>query len=243
VRVAKHGNRSVTSRCGSADVLEALGVAIELSAEQVAKSIQEAGIGFMYAPLYHPGFRHAGPARREIGIRTVFNMLGPMTNPAGARRQIIGVSVPTAATLVAEALSRLGSDRVLVVHSPEGLDELGLGAANQVVEFDRVHGRLTQYSIEAKDVGLSPAQCSDLAGGTAEENAAILLAILEGEVGPRRDAALFNAGAGLYVAGVVSDIPAGVRRARETLDSGRALATLERFVSVTQNLVNQPLEA
>lgn len=243
VRVAKHGNRSVTSRCGSADVLETLGVAIELPPEDVAQSIQDAGIGFMFAPLYHPGFRHAGPTRREIGIRTVFNMLGPMTNPAGTRRQIIGVSVPSAAPLLAESLSRLGSERVLVVYSPEGLDELGLGAPNHVAEFDRRTGKLTHYTIDAGDVGLKMAPSAELAGGTADENANIVRSILDGETGPRRDAAVFNAGAGLYVAGTVRDIAGGVRLAEATIDSGHARAALDRFISVSQALAHRSVVA
>lgn len=239
IRVAKHGNRSVTSRCGSADVLETLGVAIELQPDQVTESVQDAGIGFMFAPLYHPGFRHAGNTRREIGIRTVFNTLGPMTNPAGTRRQVIGVSVPSAAPLLAGALSRLGSERVLVVYSPEGLDELGLGEPNQVVEFDRASGKVTQYTITAQEVGLKPAPCSELAGGSADDNARILRLILDGETGPRRDAALFNAGAGLYVAGEVQDISEGVRLAANVVDSRRAKSTLDRFITVSQALAQR----
>ena len=243
VRVAKHGNRSVTSICGSADVLEALGVVIELSADLVAESIREVGIGFMFAPAYHPGFRHAGPARREIGIRTVFNLLGPMTNPAGTRRQIIGVSVPAAAPLLAEALSRLGSERVLIVYSPEGLDELGLGQDSHIVEYDHAKGEIEQYSIGPRDVGLQMADASELVGGAATDNALISRAVLSGELGPRRDVVLFNAGAGLYAAGVVRDIGEGVRLAEATVDCGRALATLDRFIDLTQQLSRRGTEA
>jgi anthranilate phosphoribosyltransferase len=236
VRVAKHGNRSVTSRCGSADVLEALGVIIDLPPASVEASIRDAGIGFMFAPRYHPGFRHAGPARKDIGIRTVFNLLGPMTNPAGARRQVIGVSVPAAASMIAEALARLESQRVLIVASSEGLDELGLGAENLIVEYDSAAGGSRQYSLSASDAGLRTAPVSDLAGGSAEDNARIVHEVLRGERGPRRDVVLLNAGAGLYAAGTVADISEGVRVAADAIDSGSAMRTLERFIEVSRNL-------
>ncbi len=239
VRVAKHGNRSVTSHSGSADVLEELGVVIELPPEAVAASIRDAGIGFMFAPAYHPGFRHAGPTRREIGVRTVFNFLGPMTNPAGLRRQIIGVSAPQAARMMSEALGRLGSERVLIVYSPEGLDELGLGDDSHIVEFDAERGEAIEYTLGPKSVGLESASASDLAGGNAAENAAITRRILEGEQGARRDVVLFNAGAGLYAAGVVDDVAQGVELAAETIDSGRAADALERFIAVTQALTGE----
>jgi anthranilate phosphoribosyltransferase len=243
VRVAKHGNRSVTSHCGSADVLEALGVAIELPPDRVAASIREAGIGFMFAPAYHPGFRHAGPTRREIGVRTAFNLLGPMTNPAGTRRQIIGVSVPSAARLLAEALARLESDRVLIVYSPEGLDELGLGAESYVVEYDRAAGSLREYAIGPESVGLGRAGVDELAGGDATANAAMTRGVLEGQPGPRRDVVLFNAGAGLYASGAAADIREGVALAREAIESGRALDALDRFIAVTQRLAQEETKA
>lgn len=236
VRVAKHGNRSVTSNCGSADVLEALGVAIELPGEAVAASIKEAGIGFMFAPAYHPGFRHAGPTRREIGIRTVFNVLGPMTNPAGVRRQIIGVSAPAMARVMAEALANLGSDRVLVVFSPEGLDELGLEAPSRITEFDREQETVRSYEFGPEDAGLSRAPATALAGGSAEANAQIVRAVLGGEPGPRRDVVLLNAGAALYAAGIAPDIAEGVVLARKSIDSGAADVSLARFVATTQTL-------
>ncbi len=236
VRVAKHGNRSVTSKCGSADVLEALGVAIELPGDAVAASINDAGIGFMFAPAYHPGFRHAGPSRREIGIRTVFNVLGPMTNPAGVRRQIIGVSAPGMAKIMAEALANLGSERVLVVFSPEGLDELGLGAPSQITEFDRTIGSVRTYQFGPEDAGLPRAATADMAGGSADDNAQILRAVLGGELGPQRDVVLLNAGAALYAADVAPDIAEGVALARKSIDSGAAAASLARFVATTQKL-------
>ncbi|MCC6944320.1 MAG: anthranilate phosphoribosyltransferase [Thermomicrobiales bacterium] len=233
VRVAKHGNRSVTSQSGSADVLEALGVTIDLPPDAVAASIRDAGIGFMFAPSYHPGFRHAGPTRREIGVRTVFNFLGPMTNPAGLRRQIIGVSTPAAAAMMAEALGRLGSERVLIVYSPEGLDELGLGEESHVVEFDADRGGATEYTIGPEAVGLKRANAAALAGGDAAHNAGITRRILAGERGSMRDVVLFNAGAGLYAAGVVDSIAQGVELAAATIDSGQAAEALERFVVAT----------
>ncbi|MGE3798455.1 MAG: anthranilate phosphoribosyltransferase [Thermomicrobiales bacterium] len=239
VRVAKHGNRSVTSRSGSADVLEALGVVIDLPPEAVATSIRDAGIGFMFAPSYHPGFRHAGPTRREIGVRTVFNYLGPMTNPAGLRRQIIGVSAPEAAWMMAEALGRLGSERVLIVYSPEGLDELGLGGDSHVVEFDVERGEPIDYTIGPQSFGLKSASVQELAGGDAVHNAEVTRRILQGEEGARRDVVLFNAGAGLYAAGVAENVAQGVEMARDTIDSGRAAEALERFIAVTQALVDR----
>lgn len=243
VRVAKHGNRSVTSACGSADVLEALGVSIELAPEEVAESIRSAGIGFMFAPAYHPGFRHAGPTRREIGVRTVFNYLGPMTNPAGPRRQIIGVSVPAAARMMAEALGRLGSDRVLVVYSPEGLDELGLGAESHIVEYDRERGEAIEYTLGPEQVGLRSGTVDDLSGGGAQENAEISRKVLEGEEGAKLDVVLFNAGAGLYAAGVVDNVSQGVELARDTVKSGKAAEALERFVAVTRQLAESRVTA
>src|SRR5215211_1404313 len=175
VRVAKHGNRSVTSQCGSADVLEGLGVKVDLSPAAVARCVNEVGIGFMYAPAFHPAMRFVGPTRREIGIRTVFNILGPLTNPAGARHQLIGVGHPGIAHKLASALSRLGSARAVLVHAEEGLDELGLSGPSTVTEFDANAGDVRRYSLSPSDVGLGTAAPGALAGGDVEENARITL--------------------------------------------------------------------
>jgi anthranilate phosphoribosyltransferase len=237
VRVAKHGNRSVTSKCGSADLLEGLGVAIELPPEAVARCVNEVGIGFMYAPAFHPAMKFVGPTRREIGIRTVFNILGPLTNPAGARHQLIGVGHPGIAHKLASALSRLGTVRAVLVHAEEGLDELGLSGPSTVTEFDANVGNVRSYSISPTDVGLATAAPGALAGGDVEENTRITLAILSGEPGPQRDVTLMNAGAGIYAAEAAASIAEGVAVAKSVIDSGRAMERLERLVALTRELV------
>jgi anthranilate phosphoribosyltransferase len=236
VRVAKHGNRSVTSKCGSADLLEGLGVAIELTPAAVARCVNEVGIGFMYAPAFHPALRFAGPTRREIGIRTVFNILGPLTNPAGARHQLIGVGHPGIAHKLATALSRLGSARAVLVHAEEGLDELGLSGPSTVTEFDAQAGDVRSYTISPPDFGLATAARGALTGGDVDENCRITLAILSGETGPGRDVTLLNAGAGIYAAEAAASIDEGVALAKTAIDSGRAKERLERLVALTQEL-------
>lgn len=245
VRVAKHGNRSVTSKCGSADLLEALGVAIELAPADVATCVDEAGIGFMYAPAFHPAMRFVGPTRREIGIRTVFNILGPLTNPAGARHQLIGVGHPGIAGKLANALARLGSDHAVLVHAEEGLDELGLSGPSHVTDYDARVGEVRTYSISPADVGLAEAPQGALAGGDAQENMRITLAVLSGEDGAPRDATLLNAGAGIYAANAAESIAEGVAMAREAIDSGRARQRLEQLVALTNRLAaaTAPAEA
>ena len=240
VRVAKHGNRSVTSRCGSADLLEELGVVIELSPAAVARCVDEVGIGFMYAPAFHPAMRFVGPTRREIGVRTVFNMLGPLTNPAGARHQLIGVGHAGIAGKLAGALARLDSAHALLVHAEEGLDELGLSGPSQVTEFDARDGEVRTYSVSPADVGLSGAPVGALAGGDAATNARITLGVLSGESGPPRDATLLNAGAGIYAANVASSIADGVAMAAAAIDSGQAMACLEQLVALTKRLAEEP---
>ena len=239
VRVAKHGNRSVTSKCGSADLLEALGVIIELSPAAVARCIDEVGIGFMYAPAFHPAMRFVGPTRREIGIRTVFNILGPLTNPAGARHQLIGVGHPQIAGKLAGALARLGSAHALLVHAEEGLDELGLSGPSQVTEYDVRDGEVRTYTLSPSDVGLNAAPVGALAGGDVAVNAGITLRVLSGETGPPRDATLMNAGAGLYAADAAASIADGVRLAEAAIDSGRAMGCLEQLVATTQELARE----
>jgi anthranilate phosphoribosyltransferase len=242
IKVAKHGNRSVTSACGSADLLEALGVAIELEPEHVSAVLDEAGIAFMFAPSYHPGFRHAGPVRREIGIRTVFNILGPMTNPAKVKRQLIGVGDGSVAGRLAAAQDRLGSERVLFVHSSEGFDEFGLGGPSSVTEYDRAHG-VRMYEVDAADLGLKSAPAASVMGGDATRNVEITRSVLMGASGPFRDIVLLNAGAGIYAAGQADSIADGIEVARQSLDSGAAASTLEQLVAASNRAAVQQVNA
>lgn len=237
VRVAKHGNRAVTSKCGSADLLEELGVRIELSPEQVGRCVDEVGIGFMYAPAFHPAMRFVGPARREMGIRTIFNVLGPLTNPAGASHQLIGVGHPDIAHKLAQVLQVLGSRHAVLVHAEEGLDELGLAGSSAVTEFDARTGGIRTFQVTPEDFGLERAHVSDLSGGDAAANVAITRAILGGERGPRRAVTLLNAGAGIYAADAAGSFAEGIRIAEQVVDSGRALAKVDELVAFTQMLV------
>jgi anthranilate phosphoribosyltransferase len=234
VRIAKHGNRAASSLCGSADLLEGLGVHVELSAEEVESSIEEVGIGFMFAPAFHPAMRFVGPARREIGIRTIFNLLGPLTNPAGAGHQLIGVGHPGVARKLAEVLGILGSQHVVLVHSEEGLDEIGVTGKSQVTEWSRSTGEIREYSISPEESGLERGTAQDLRGGDAAANVEITRSILAGEKGPRRTVTLLNAGAGIYTADAAESIAEGVRMAAEAIDSGAALDKLEQLVAFTQ---------
>ncbi len=236
VRVAKHGNRAMTSKCGSADLLEELGVRIELAPEQVAGCIDSCGIGFMFAQSFHPAMRYVGPSRREIGIRTIFNVLGPLTNPAGARHQLIGVGHPGIAGKLAESLGRLGSRKAVLVHAEEGLDELGLAGVSQITEWNADSGEVTTSTLTPEEVGLQRADLNALAGGDRKENARITLSILNGERGPRRDAILLNAGAGLYAANAAATIAEGIQTAADVIDSGEALEALNRLVAYTQSI-------
>ncbi|MBM4409047.1 MAG: anthranilate phosphoribosyltransferase [Chloroflexi bacterium] len=226
VPVAKHGNRAVTSRSGSADVLEALGVRTDHDAESAAEALRTDGFAFLFAPGFHPAMKHAGQTRREIGVRTAFNLLGPITNPAGARRQVVGVGDPAVAPRLAEVLRLLGVERALVVHG-EGLDELPLDGSG--VLYDVTADGVERREVSAQAAGLGPAPTSALAGGSPEENAALVEAVLAGDPGPRRDVVLLNAAAALVVAGRAADLPAGVRAAASTIDSGAALALLARL--------------
>lgn len=234
VRVAKHGNRAYTSRCGSADLLEALGVAIELPPEEVALCVEQVGIGFMFAPVFHPAMKHAAGPRREIGVRTVFNVLGPLTNPAGASAQLLGVASPELVPLMGEVLKLLGCRRAMVVHGEDGLDEISLSGPTQVYEV--TGGSSCSYKIVPWELGLEAASLEALAGGGAAENAAIAEAILGGEKGPRRDVVLLNAAAALYVAGKVDSLGEGVRRSAGSIDSGAAAAKLEGLRELSQRL-------
>lgn len=231
-RVAKHGNRAASSRCGSADVLEALGVQLDLPPEGLTECLRETGLAFLFAPQLHPAMRHATAARREIGIRTLFNYLGPMTNPAGARRQLLGVSAPRLGSLLAKAAANLGVERCWVVHGEDGLDELTLTGPSQVWEVGP--DGIRQWVVRPEDVGLSLCQVEELRGGSVEENAKIARRILCGEGGPARDVVLLNAGAALVVGGLVEGLADGVQAVAVSIDSGRARQTLEAVVEFTQ---------
>jgi anthranilate phosphoribosyltransferase len=232
-RVAKHGNRAMTSRCGSADVLEALGARIDLSPEQVKACLEETGVGFMFAPSFHPAMKFAAGPRREIGVRTVFNILGPLTNPAGAACQVLGVAEPSLAETMALVLGRLGSRRALVVHGRDGLDEMSISGPTLICEL--VEGCVRQYEVTPQEVGLTPSDAASVAGGTAEENAAALREVLAGRPGARRDIVLLNAAAGLVALERAAALAEGVALAAEAIDSGAARERLERFVAVTNS--------
>lgn len=232
VSVAKHGNRAMTSACGSADVLEALGVRIDLSPDQVCRCVEGIGIGFMFAQAHHPAMRHVGPIRRELPFRTVFNCLGPLTNPAGATSQVIGVYEPRLAPLLAEALANLGCERALIVHGEDGLDELSTLGTTSVTEI--CAGEIRTWKLAPEEAGLSLARAEQIAPGpTPADNAAIARAILNGEPGPRREIVLLNSAAGLLAAGAAADLRRGVGRAAASIDSGAALGKLEALAAAT----------
>jgi anthranilate phosphoribosyltransferase len=226
VPVAKHGNRAMTSACGSADVLEALGIAIDLGPAEAAEALRTDNFAFLFAPGYHPAMKHAGPTRKEIGVRTAFNLLGPLTNPAGARRQIIGVGDPTAAPKIAEVLRLLGVERALVVHG-DGLDELPLDGSG--VMYGVTPAGVARQAVVAEELGLTAAPMAALRGGSPAENAAAVEAVLAGEPGPRRDVVLLNAAAALVVAGRAPGLREGIAQAAATIDSGAATGLLARL--------------
>jgi anthranilate phosphoribosyltransferase len=225
--VAKHGNRSSTSRSGSADMLEALGARIDLSPEEVAASIRETGFGFMFAPAHHAAMRHVMPTRKELAVRTIFNFLGPLTNPAGASRQLLGVSDRRYQETIAEALAGLGCEHALVVAGDDGLDELTIHGPTRVIEVRE--GRTWEWHVSPADVGLAEAKLEDVAGGDPAHNAAIARSVLRGEPGPALDIALLNAGAAIYAGAGSEDLATGVVKAREAVDSGAALSVLDRL--------------
>ena len=231
VPVAKHGNRSFTSRSGSADGLEALGVRIELTPDRMSEVLEEAGIVFMFAPLLHPAMRHVGSVRAGLGIRTIMNVLGPLTNPAGARRQVVGVADESLLDLIPGALQELGHIRALVVHGSHGLDEISPLGSTRVVELR--NGELLDYELTLESVGLSPVKASEIAGGEPEENARIVKAVLSGEAGAHRTAVVLNAAAALLVSDRSPDWPSAVSLAGDTIDSGAAAAALERLIAST----------
>jgi anthranilate phosphoribosyltransferase len=232
--VAKHGNRSATGLSGSADLLEALGVRIDLDPEAVARCIEEAGFGFMFAPAHHGATRFVVPVRKELAVRTIFNFLGPLTNPAGAARQVIGVSDAAFLETIAGALAKLGARKALVVSSADGLDEMSTSGTTRVVEVDGP--QLHSYEVSPEDVGLPRARPEELAGGTPEDNAETTRRIFAGEPGPQRDLAVLNAGAAIYVAGRAETLEAGVREAEAAVDDGRAATSLDRLISMTREL-------
>ena len=227
VPVAKHGNRSFTSRSGSADVLEALAVEIELTPDRMAQVLDEAGIVFMFAPLLHPAMRHVGPVRRELGITTIMNILGPLTNPAGAVRQVIGVAEPALLDLIAGALEELGHIRALVVYGEPGMDEVSPVGTTRVAELR--DGEVRRYDVSPEDLGVEPAGLEGLEGGEPDENAAVIEAVLAGQLGAARTAVVVNAAAALLVGGAADSWAEGARLAESSIDEGRAAATLERL--------------
>lgn len=234
VAVAKHGNRSVSSRCGSADVLEALGVNIELKPEEITRCLDEIGIGFLFAPRLHPAMKYAGLPRREIGIRTVFNILGPLTNPASASTQLLGVYSNELTETMAHVLSRLGTRSALVVHGADGLDELSVTGLNRVTQLR--NGKITTYNLDPQKYGLPLAKLVQLKGGLPGENADIIRNLFQGGEGAKRDVLLLNAAAGLLAAEKVADLKEGIGLAAESINTGAALNKLERLVNLSQSL-------
>lgn len=230
--VAKHGNRAASGKCGSADVLEAVGVDVALPPEGVARCIAEAGIGFLFAPAFHPATKYAGQPRRELGVRTVFNLLGPLTNPARPRYQLVGVSSADLLDLIAESLLKLGVEAALVVHSEDGLDEISVSGPTSVREV--CDGAVQAYEVTPADFGLPASDPSSIVGGDPDINASMLRAVLDGAAGGPRDATLMNAAAALYISGRASDLREGVTVASRAIDSGAARAVLERLRVVSQ---------
>jgi anthranilate phosphoribosyltransferase len=232
--VAKHGNRSSTSRSGSADLLEALGVRIDLGPAEVARCIDEIGFGFMFAPRHHAAMKHVVPVRKELAVRTIFNFLGPLTNPAGATRQLLGVSDRRYQETIAEALVGLGCERALVVCAADDVDEISVAGETRIVEVKG--GRTEEWFVGPEELGVERAEIDQIAGGDPERNAALVVRVLDGEDGPPRDVVLLNAGAAILVGGGAEDLRGGVERAREAIDSGAARTLLARLVDATNAL-------
>ena len=235
LKVAKHGNRAMSSHCGSADVLEALGVRIDLNAEQVQRCLQEVGTGFMFAPIFHPAMKYASAPRREIGIRTIFNILGPLTNPAGAKAELLGVADESLVEKLTLVLQSLGCYHAVVVHGEDGLDEITIAGKTQVCELK--DGHIKRYSISPEDLGLSRASVDSLRGGTIDENATLLRGILAGASGPQRDVVLMNAAAALLAGDRVETLQHGLALAREVIDGSHALAKLDQLIGFSQSLI------
>ena len=235
LKVAKHGNRAMSSQCGSADVLEALGVRIDLNAEQVQRCLHEVGMGFMFAPIFHPAMKYAAAPRREIGIRTIFNILGPLTNPAGAKAELLGVADESLVEKLTLVLQSLGCYHAVVVHGEDGLDEITITGKTQVCELK--DGHIKRYSISPEDLGLSRASVDSLRGDTIDENATLLRGILAGASGPQRDVVLMNAAAALLAGDRVETLQHGLALAREVIDGGHALAKLDQLIGFSQSLI------
>ena len=233
-KMAKHGNRGASSVCGSADILEASGVKVDLAPDGVKRCIEEIGIGFMFAPIFHPSMRHAAVPRREIGIRTVFNILGPLTNPAGAGAQVLGVADPSYGDKMARVLGRLGTNRATVVYGEDGMDELSITGPTQVWELS--NGQVNSYTITPEDAGLKRASLDDIRGGSLERNLELFRSVLQGASGPVQDVVVLNAAATLVVAGKADDLQGGVSMASEAINSGAAKEKLEAFAALTQEL-------
>jgi anthranilate phosphoribosyltransferase len=231
LRIAKHGNRSVSSKCGSADVLRALGVNIEAEVSRVEECVRDAGIGFLFAPMLHGAMKYAAPVRREIGIRSIFNILGPLTNPAGAKRQVIGVYDPALTDSLAKVLNNLGSERAFIVRGEDGLDEITLADETRVTELNA--GSIRTYHIRPEDFGFERCSAEDLLGGGPDDNAGIIMGVLEGKKGPARDIVLLNAAAAITAGGLSSKIEEGIAIAHGAIDSGEALKKLERLKEIT----------
>jgi len=240
-RVAKHGNVGITSSCGSADILKALGIATDLNAAGVASCVQQAGFGFMFAPAFHPSLKHAAGTRREIGIRTVFNILGPLTNPAWANHLLIGAAIGPLAPKLAMVLSRLGAERALVVHGAGGLDELSISGPSMIYEV--VDGELSDYEVEPAKFGLASSELAGIRGGNVEANLALAEVALSGKAGAPRDVVLLNAGAGLYASALTDTISEGIELARETIGSGLARRKVEEVREVSQQISRRQAEA
>jgi anthranilate phosphoribosyltransferase len=233
-KISKHGGRSVSSKSGSADVLESLGLNINLSPEAIARCIDEVGIGFMFAPNHHPAMKNVAPVRKELGVRTIFNILGPLTNPAGAPNILMGVFHPDLVGIQVRALQRLGAEHALVVYGRDGMDEISLGAATMVGELK--NGEITEYEIHPEDFGMPMASNRALKVETPEQSRAMLMSVLENQTGAARDIVIFNAGAALYAASVVDSILSGIAKAREAVESGAAKSRLEKLVKLSQSL-------
>jgi anthranilate phosphoribosyltransferase len=232
-QVAKHGNRSVSSKCGSADVLEAAGVNLELDPEQVAHCIEQVGVGFMFAPKHHSAMKHAIGPRREMGVRTIFNVLGPLTNPAGAPNQVLGVFSDQLLVPLAEVLQKLGSKHVLVVHAEDGMDEISIGAPTHVAELK--DGKISSYTITPEQFELSTSDISQLKVETAEESLAMIRGVLNNQAGPARDIVVLNAGAAIYAADLVPSLEAGIKRAADVIAEGSAATKLDELIKLSQS--------
>jgi anthranilate phosphoribosyltransferase len=237
VPVAKHGNRSATSRSGSADLLEALGVGIELSPEQVSECIREIGFGFMFAPRHHAATRHVVPVRKALGVRTIFNLLGPLTNPAGASRQLLGVSDRNCQEMMAEALIALDCERAFVVSADDGLDEFSICSPTRVIEV--TGGALTEWTVDPTEFGLAAASIEQIAGGSPDDNAEVTRTVLAGETGPAREVTVLNAAAAIVLGGAADDLSAGMEKATSAIDSGAASKKLEQLIDLTVRLSEQ----